>query len=208
MSDINNHLIYVFDKEGLSIPVTPVKPVEDVTCTCQGCYNSFENKEVMIVDGVGPFCLRCLHNIAQIVFDGYQNNERTLFLIDASGSMRNEYFDEIPRVIKMFLKEKDEVYSFSSGVEKIDDLDTFQFRPGGSDLSQTYQIASEFDKIVVFTDGLLYPIIDEEKDFSNWTFLYIEAERNHSFNQTDYEAHNLTNNWVEESINILSEILG
>lgn len=63
---IIDYLQEKYTTNGLSVGGKHVPFVEDVTCGCQGCGNSFEGKDVMIVDGVGPMCFRCLHNLVEI----------------------------------------------------------------------------------------------------------------------------------------------
>lgn len=61
------YLHRMYNTNGLSLEDKSVPPIEDQTNLCQGCSNSFNNPDVMIVDDLGPMCFRCLHNLAQKV---------------------------------------------------------------------------------------------------------------------------------------------
>ncbi len=52
--------------DSLDCPETPDAP-ESETSTCMSCLKDYNNKDVMIVEDVGPMCMICLHNAAYLL---------------------------------------------------------------------------------------------------------------------------------------------
>ena len=67
---LRKYIAGLYDTHGFSLGGDEVPFVEDETYLCQVCSRSFLGEAVMIVDNVGPVCMRCLHNLAEAALSG------------------------------------------------------------------------------------------------------------------------------------------